>query len=59
MKLDAINMHARKDHGTPIVAHTFGDFLHGVLVYVGVLVQFPEIQSPWPCFFGTQKMGEL
>ncbi len=25
------------------VADTFGDLLHGVLVYVGVLVQFPEV----------------
>jgi hypothetical protein len=48
--------------GSSSVADTFGDLLHGVLINVGVLVQFPEVlynRSPWPCFFGTQKMGEL
>ncbi len=49
--------------GPPNVADTFGDLLHGVLVYVGVLVQFPEVlynpESLALFLFGTQKMGEL
>ena len=29
--------------GSTDVADTFSDFLHGVLVYVGVLVELPEV----------------
>ncbi len=48
--------------GSPDVADAFGDLLHGVLVYVGVMVQLSEIlydPESLALFLGMQKMGEL